>query len=221
MSDPRAQFPGQVFRATPSHPPILNFTTITTPPPQRDSARHVEPAELQQLPASLYHECRREQRERRRRNRIAAATAAMSKSLGALDSLELEVDASSQFAWSYALVPPATATAVVEAGEGQEGEEEEEEQPWQFPMQGVGDEEGAARPVGPCADAGNHWEESEDGGSEDSDEDSGPPVCVICLEAFEASDVVRELPDCGHVHHKRCIDLWLRGKEVPSLALHA
>lgn len=168
----------------------------------------MEPAELQQLPASLYHECRREQRERRRRRDRAAAAVAMSKSLGALDSLELEVDASSQFAWSYALVPPASA--------GEQGEEEEEEeQPWQFPMQGVDDEEGAARLVGLCADAGNHHqEEGEDGGSEDSDEDShdGPPVCVICLDAFSASDVVRELPDCGHVHHKRCIDLWLRGK---------
>jgi hypothetical protein len=52
-------------------------------------------------------------------------------------------------------------------------------------------------------------EESED---EDEDEDEeGPAVCVICLEGFNNSDVVRRLPDCGHIHHKRCIDLWLRG----------
>lgn len=35
--------------------------------------------------------------------------------------------------------------------------------------------------------------------------------CVICIELFTPWDIVRELPTCKHVFHKRCIDLWLRG----------
>jgi hypothetical protein len=42
--------------------------------------------------------------------------------------------------------------------------------------------------------------------------DATPPNCVICIEGFAPRDYVRELPGCGHVFHKRCIDLWLRGK---------
>lgn len=33
--------------------------------------------------------------------------------------------------------------------------------------------------------------------------------CVICLSAFEESDVGRSLPKCGHGFHVECIDMWL------------
>ncbi|XP_066331577.1 putative RING-H2 finger protein ATL69 isoform X2 [Miscanthus floridulus] len=42
-----------------------------------------------------------------------------------------------------------------------------------------------------------------------------PPVqeesqCTVCLEGYEAKDVVRVLPACGHAFHAACIDAWLR-----------
>ncbi|PUZ75905.1 hypothetical protein GQ55_1G247700 [Panicum hallii var. hallii] len=41
-----------------------------------------------------------------------------------------------------------------------------------------------------------------------------PPVqeaqCPVCLEEYEAKDVVRVLPACGHAFHAPCIDAWLR-----------
>jgi len=41
-----------------------------------------------------------------------------------------------------------------------------------------------------------------------------PPVqeaqCTVCLEEYEAKDVVRVLPACGHAFHAPCIDAWLR-----------
>lgn len=42
-----------------------------------------------------------------------------------------------------------------------------------------------------------------------------PPVqeesqCTVCLEEYEAKDVVRVLPACGHAFHATCIDAWLR-----------
>lgn len=42
-----------------------------------------------------------------------------------------------------------------------------------------------------------------------------PPVpeesqCTVCLEEYEAKDVVRVLPTCGHAFHAPCIDAWLR-----------
>lgn len=33
--------------------------------------------------------------------------------------------------------------------------------------------------------------------------------CVICLSAFEDSDVGRSFPKCGHAFHVECIDMWL------------
>jgi len=33
--------------------------------------------------------------------------------------------------------------------------------------------------------------------------------CVICLAPLEQGDVARKLPECGHVFHRPCIDLWL------------
>ncbi|KAL5207455.1 hypothetical protein ABZP36_031890 [Zizania latifolia] len=34
--------------------------------------------------------------------------------------------------------------------------------------------------------------------------------CTVCLEEYEAKDVVRVLPSCGHGFHVACIDAWLR-----------
>lgn len=54
---------------------------------------------------------------------------------------------------------------------------------------------------------------------EDEDEDPvTPPNCVICIDGFTPWDEVRELPTCGHVFHRRCIDLWLRGTSFKMLA---
>ncbi|KAM7527652.1 hypothetical protein LguiB_031062 [Lonicera macranthoides] len=33
--------------------------------------------------------------------------------------------------------------------------------------------------------------------------------CVICLSVFEEEEVGRKLPNCGHVFHVECIDMWL------------
>ncbi|GMP49055.1 hypothetical protein CsSME_00016177 [Camellia sinensis var. sinensis] len=33
--------------------------------------------------------------------------------------------------------------------------------------------------------------------------------CVVCLSVFEDNEVGREMPNCGHVFHVECIDVWL------------
>lgn len=38
---------------------------------------------------------------------------------------------------------------------------------------------------------------------------NGQTTCMVCLNSFEASNEVRQLP-CGHVFHVQCIDQWLR-----------
>jgi hypothetical protein len=34
--------------------------------------------------------------------------------------------------------------------------------------------------------------------------------CAVCLERYGDSDLIRVLPDCGHLFHRECIDPWLR-----------
>ncbi|KAL5709057.1 RING-type E3 ubiquitin transferase [Ranunculus cassubicifolius] len=34
--------------------------------------------------------------------------------------------------------------------------------------------------------------------------------CSICLSDYKKSDILRSLPDCGHVFHLNCVDPWLR-----------
>ncbi|XP_072957477.1 RING-H2 finger protein ATL70-like [Typha angustifolia] len=34
--------------------------------------------------------------------------------------------------------------------------------------------------------------------------------CSICLTDYKNSDVLRELPECGHLFHLKCVDPWLR-----------
>lgn len=47
------------------------------------------------------------------------------------------------------------------------------------------------------------------------DDSQRPPAqeesqCTVCLEEYEAKDVVRVLPYCGHAFHAACIDAWLK-----------
>ncbi|XP_074588907.1 putative RING-H2 finger protein ATL71 [Curcuma longa] len=40
-----------------------------------------------------------------------------------------------------------------------------------------------------------------------------PPTaacCSICLADYQAADVLRLLPDCGHLFHIDCVDMWLK-----------
>ncbi|KAI3796379.1 hypothetical protein L1987_39049 [Smallanthus sonchifolius] len=34
-------------------------------------------------------------------------------------------------------------------------------------------------------------------------------TCVVCLDEFEENDEVRIMPECAHVFHVSCIDMWL------------
>ncbi|XP_071734817.1 RING-H2 finger protein ATL70-like [Rutidosis leptorrhynchoides] len=41
--------------------------------------------------------------------------------------------------------------------------------------------------------------------------DSGfSTCCSICLGDYKGSDMLRQLPDCGHLFHVKCVDPWLR-----------
>ena len=49
--------------------------------------------------------------------------------------------------------------------------------------------------------------------------------CAVCLSAVDEGETVRQLPACGHVFHRECIDMWLssrascpvcRGKAAPA-----
>lgn len=34
--------------------------------------------------------------------------------------------------------------------------------------------------------------------------------CLICMEKYKLSEYKRELPNCKHYYHKKCIDKWLK-----------
>ncbi|KAI4344362.1 hypothetical protein L6164_011596 [Bauhinia variegata] len=34
-------------------------------------------------------------------------------------------------------------------------------------------------------------------------------LCVVCLDAFRNGQCCRKLVACGHVFHRRCVDIWL------------
>ncbi|PWA59264.1 zinc finger, RING/FYVE/PHD-type [Artemisia annua] len=40
--------------------------------------------------------------------------------------------------------------------------------------------------------------------------DTNASCCSICLVDYKAADVVRLLPECGHLFHRQCIDPWLK-----------
>nr|XP_043612258.1 RING-H2 finger protein ATL70 [Erigeron canadensis] len=40
--------------------------------------------------------------------------------------------------------------------------------------------------------------------------DSGSSCCSICLADYKGKDLLRQLPDCGHLFHVKCVDPWLR-----------
>lgn len=47
---------------------------------------------------------------------------------------------------------------------------------------------------------------------EDESSSSTAICCSICLADFEEGDVLRLLPDCGHIFHQKCVDTWLQLK---------
>ncbi|KDP36092.1 hypothetical protein JCGZ_08736 [Jatropha curcas] len=40
--------------------------------------------------------------------------------------------------------------------------------------------------------------------------DSTASCCSICLADYKSTDMLRLLPDCGHLFHLKCVDQWLR-----------
>ncbi|KAJ8439978.1 hypothetical protein Cgig2_008361 [Carnegiea gigantea] len=43
---------------------------------------------------------------------------------------------------------------------------------------------------------------------------SGGQECVVCLSTLEEDDLARRLPNCNHVFHVECIDMWLTGQST-------
>nr|XP_023917065.1 putative RING-H2 finger protein ATL71 [Quercus suber]POF04842.1 putative ring-h2 finger protein atl71 [Quercus suber] len=47
--------------------------------------------------------------------------------------------------------------------------------------------------------------------------DSTASRCSICLEDYDDSDTLRMLPDCGHLFHLKCVNLWLQIHHLSNL----
>ena len=42
-------------------------------------------------------------------------------------------------------------------------------------------------------------------------------VCSICLDPLTEGGDIREMAECGHLFHQRCVDMWLSQKgECPN-----
>ena len=53
--------------------------------------------------------------------------------------------------------------------------------------------------------ADNELADNQSASSKGSSNDSGPNECNICLDSFEAGDLVRQLW-CGHMFHQQCVE---------------
>jgi len=47
-------------------------------------------------------------------------------------------------------------------------------------------------------------------GDSDEEVEEMESCCSICLSDYKESEVVRVIPDCGHMFHAVCIDQWFR-----------
>jgi hypothetical protein len=47
-------------------------------------------------------------------------------------------------------------------------------------------------------------------GESDEESEDRKSCCSICLSDYKESEVVRVIPNCGHMFHTDCIDQWLR-----------
>ncbi|KAK3156481.1 hypothetical protein QOZ80_2AG0107830 [Eleusine coracana subsp. coracana] len=45
-------------------------------------------------------------------------------------------------------------------------------------------------------------------------EAGGNEMCSVCLEDVQAGNMVRQLPECKHVFHVECIDMWLHSHQT-------
>ncbi|KAL5709051.1 RING-type E3 ubiquitin transferase [Ranunculus cassubicifolius] len=44
----------------------------------------------------------------------------------------------------------------------------------------------------------------------DNKENNTSSCCSICLSDYKSTDILRQLPDCEHLFHIKCVDPWLR-----------